>query len=52
MTGAELAARVREKGVLISVMGKYRGRACTHLDVDRAGVLDAAAAIREVVAAA
>jgi threonine aldolase len=52
LSGAELAARAREKGVLISVMGKYRGRACTHLDVDRAGVLDAAAAIREVAAAA
>ncbi len=52
MTGAELQARVREQGILISVMGKYRGRACTHLDVDRHGVLDAAAAIREIVASA
>ena len=51
MTGAELAARVREHGVLISVMGKYRGRACTHLDVDRAGIMDAATAIREAVRA-
>jgi threonine aldolase len=52
LTGAELAARVREQGVLVSVMGKYRGRACTHLDVDRAGVMDAASAIREAVASA
>ena len=50
MTGAQLAARVREHGVLISVMDKFRGRACTHLDVDRAGIMDAAAAIREAVA--
>ncbi|HYZ64330.1 MAG TPA: threonine aldolase family protein [Acetobacteraceae bacterium] len=50
LTGAELAERLREKGVLISVMGKYRGRACTHLDVDRAGVLEAASAVREVLA--
>src|SRR3954451_17372184 len=49
LTGAELAERLREKGVLISVMGKHRGRACTHLDVDRAGVMEAAAALREIV---
>lgn len=52
LTGAEMAARTREHGILVSVMGKYRGRACTHLDVDRAGVMDAAAAIRDVVASA
>ncbi len=51
LTGAELAARVREAGVLVSVMGKHRGRACTHLDVDQAGVLEAVAAIRQAVAA-
>lgn len=50
LTGAELAARVRERGVLISVMGAHRGRACTHLDVDRAGVLEAAQAVREALA--
>jgi threonine aldolase len=50
LTGAELAERLREKGVLISVMGKHRGRACTHLDVDRAGVMEAAAAVRQVLA--
>ena len=49
LTGAQLAARVREHGILISVMDKFRGRACTHLDVDRAGIMDAASAIREVV---
>ena len=51
LTGAELQARTREKGVLFSVMGPHRARACTHLDVDRAAVLDAAAAIREIVSA-
>ncbi|GAC1490171.1 MAG: threonine aldolase family protein [Acetobacteraceae bacterium] len=49
LTGEELAGRVRERGVLISVMGHHRGRACTHLDVDRAGVLAAAAAVREAL---
>ncbi len=48
-TGAQLAAKARQSGVLFSVMGPYRGRACTHLDVDEAGVLDAAAVIREIV---
>ncbi len=49
MTAAELQAKLRERGVLVSVMGKHRGRACTHLDVDRAGVMQAASAIRDVV---
>jgi threonine aldolase len=51
LTGTDLAARLREKGVLISVVGPHRGRACTHLDVDRAGVMQAATAVREVLAA-
>jgi len=50
LTGAELAERLQKQGVLISIMGPHRGRACTHLDVDRAGVMQAAAAIREVLA--
>jgi len=41
-----LAARVRAHGVLVSVMGPYRVRACTHLDVDAAMVDDAGAVIR------
>ena len=49
LTGTELAERLREQGVLISVMGPHRGRACTHLDVDRAGVMEAAKAVREAV---
>jgi threonine aldolase len=35
LTASELAARLRAEGVLISTMGRYRMRACTHLDVDR-----------------
>ena len=49
MDAEALAQRVREAGVLISVMGRHRARACTHLDVSRAQVLDAAAAIRAAV---
>ncbi len=49
LTAQELAARVRAAGVLISVMGKYRARACTHLDVTALQVMEAAAAIRDVV---
>lgn len=51
MTGEDVARGVREHGVLLSVMGKYRGRACTHLDVDTAGIDVAVAAVRDVVGA-
>jgi threonine aldolase len=47
-TAAELSAALRERGVLINPAGgSHRLRACTHLDVDRAGVLEAARQIRE-----
>ncbi len=48
---AELAARLRAAGVLVSAMGEWRGRACTHLDVDRDGIDIAVAAMRAAVAA-
>lgn len=51
LTASELAARVLAEGVLISTMGRYRARACTHLDVTRAQVVEAAAAIRRAVLA-
>ncbi len=51
LTANELAARVRGAGVLISVMGKYRARACTHLDVTAAHVVEAVSAIRDTVLA-
>ena len=50
-TAADLAARLRERGVMISVMGTHRGRACTHLDVTRVQVEEAVAVMRQVLAA-
>ena len=50
LRAADLAARLRDVGVLVSAMGTWRGRACTHLDVDRAQVEAAAAAVRDVLA--
>src|SRR5262249_26600501 len=47
----EVAQRVRAAGVLISALGPRVLRACTHLDVSRADVEYAAAAIRKVAAA-
>ena len=46
LTADELQARARQQGVLFSAMGSHRGRVCTHLDVSRADVEDAAAVIR------
>jgi threonine aldolase len=46
----ELARRAANEGVLISVMGRHRARACTHLDVSAAQVAEAAAVIRAVAA--
>ncbi len=48
LTADELAARARAHGVSFSTMGKYRGRACTHLDVTAAGVAEAIEVIRAV----
>ncbi len=50
VTATELARRVRLAGVQISTMGRFRGRACTHLDVDRAGVDLAIASVRAALA--
>jgi threonine aldolase len=49
ITAQELARRVGQAGVLISVMGRHRARACTHLDVSRDQVLEAAVAIRHAM---
>ena len=38
MSGFELAAALKERGVLIGAFGPTRMRAVTHLDVDRAGI--------------
>ena len=47
---SELAERAAQHGVLISVMGKHRARACTHLDVSAEQVAEAAAVIRAIAA--
>jgi threonine aldolase len=44
-----LSNRLRHEGVLISTVGAYRMRACTHLDVDAAGVATAVQAISQAV---
>ena len=49
MDAAALAQRARQAGVMISVMGRHRARACTHLDVSRDDVLLAAEIIRAAV---
>ena len=51
MPAQELAARARAEGVLISVMGRFRARACTHLDVSSGDVDDAVAVLRQAAAA-
>ena len=50
MGAAEVSQRARAHGLMVSVMGKHRVRACTHLDVDAAGIEEAVAVLREVVA--
>ncbi len=45
----ELASRLRDHGVLISTMGRYRARACTHLDVTEEHVRQAITAVRAVL---
>jgi threonine aldolase len=47
LSAEALAARARQDGVSVSVMGRYRVRACTHLDVDRAGIDVAVQVIRD-----
>jgi threonine aldolase len=49
LTADELAERIRLHGVQVSTVGKYRVRACTHLDVDRAGVELAIQVIRQKI---
>ena len=49
---ADLAARLREDGLLISVMGQTRLRAVTHLDVTSAMIAEAAELIGDSLTAA
>jgi threonine aldolase len=50
LTAADFAARLRAFGVTISVSGMFRGRACTHLDVDAAAIEEAVGIMRTVAA--
>jgi threonine aldolase len=49
LTAEELARRLRREGIQLSTMGRYRARACTHLDVDRAGIELALQVVRHAV---
>jgi threonine aldolase len=50
LTADELASRIRKQGVTLSTMGRHRARACTHLDVDLAGIEAAVQVIRSEIA--
>jgi threonine aldolase len=50
-TAEAVAARLKELGVLVSALGNQVVRACTHLDVSKADVEMAAAAVRRLAAA-
>ncbi len=47
-TASEVAARLRERGVLASALGPHVLRACTHLDVTKTEVEHAASLIRQL----
>jgi threonine aldolase len=49
LTAMEFAARLRLVGVMVSLSSTYRGRACTHLDVNAAQIEEAVALMRQVV---
>jgi len=49
MTARALADRLRASGVLVSVSGRYRARACLHLDVTAAQVEEAVGLIRDAI---
>ena len=49
LTADELAERVRREGIMLSTMGRYRARACTHLDVDQAGIETALQMLRAAI---
>ena len=51
LTADNLAERLLAEGVLISTMGTHLARACTHLDVNRAGIDEAVAAVRRALRA-
>ena len=50
-SAAELVARLKARNILMSAVGPDTIRMVTHLDVDRAACLEAAAALAEEIAA-
>ncbi len=52
MTADAFAGKLRKEGVLVSTSGRYRARACLHLDVTAAQVADALSVMKQVVNAA
>jgi threonine aldolase len=51
LTAAAFASAARRHGVAFSTNGRYRVRACVHLDVSAAGIAEALQVARQVVAA-
>lgn len=49
MPAPDISARLAEQGIAMGAIGEAKMRAVTHLDVDRAGIEEAAAALREIV---
>ncbi len=50
VTADDLAAELRRRGLLVSTTSRWRARACTHLDVDRAAVEEAVDIVRQALA--
>jgi len=50
LTADQLAQRIRREGITLSTTGRYRARACTHLDIDHGGMEVALQAIRRALA--
>lgn len=48
-TATQLSAKLRQRGIAINASGIQRLRACTHLDVSREQVVEAARAIEEIM---
>jgi threonine aldolase len=49
MAADTFAGRLRKEGVLVSVSGRYRGRACLHLDVTASHVGEALSVMKQAV---
>jgi threonine aldolase len=49
MTAAAFASKLRQSGVMVSVSGTWRGRACLHLDVTSTQVDEALSIMRQAV---